>query len=114
MKDQTPFLVRQGDVLFTRITEVPKGLQKIRPDGAAAYGEVTGHSHSLSVASRDFAEVFEVGEGLYVRVSDSGEVGIGGATFVHEEHGPITLPTGNYRVTIQREYSPEAILEVRD
>jgi hypothetical protein len=36
------------------------------------------------------------------------------ATVTHEEHGPITLPRGTYRVWRQREYSPEAIRVVRD
>ena len=33
---------------------------------------------------------------------------------VHEEHQPITLPRGTYRVWGQREYSPEAIRRVLD
>jgi len=33
---------------------------------------------------------------------------------VHEEHGPISLEPGTYRVWIQREYSPEAIRRVLD
>jgi hypothetical protein len=33
---------------------------------------------------------------------------------VHEEHGPITLDPGMWRVVRQREYHPEAIRTVMD
>ena len=35
-------------------------------------------------------------------------------TLTHDEHGPITLEPGVYKVRIQREYSPEAIHNVAD
>jgi len=107
-------LYRQGDVLFKRIAKLPTGPRKTRQNGAVAYGEVTGHSHALAVADRQAAEVLEIGDGLYVHVSEAGIHIEGGATFVHEEHGPITLPPGDYEVVIQREYSPEAVRDVID
>ena len=36
------------------------------------------------------------------------------ATVTHDEHSLIDLPAGNYRITRQREYSPEAIRNVAD
>jgi hypothetical protein len=100
--------VRQGDVMITRVAALPKGTRKTRADGALAYGEVTGHSHR--VADLAEAEVFDVPEkGCYVRVT-----GEGGVSIVHEEHGAVLLPRGNYRVTIQREYSPHEIRNVVD
>lgn len=113
MTKQTKWIARQGDVLFTRIDALPRGARKKRENGTVAYGEATGHHHSLAVADREVAEVLEIGEGLFVRVSDQG-VRIEGATFVHQEHGPVTLPPGNYQVTIQREYQPEGIRNVLD
>lgn len=108
-------LYRQGDVLFTRIAKLPKGEQKKRENSTVAYGEVTGHSHQLAAEDRLGAAVLEIGDGLFVHVSEEGGVRIeGAATFVHEEHGPISLPPGDYRVTIQREYSPEEIRNVLD
>lgn len=106
-------LYRQGDVLFTSIVALPKGETKKRTDGAVAYGEVTGHSHRLAEDNSKTSEVLEIGDGLFVHVSENG-ISLSGATFVHEEHGPITLPPGNYRVTIQREYTPEAVVDVTD
>jgi hypothetical protein len=58
--------------------------------------------------------VLEIGENLFVHVSDAGVRIAGGATIVHEEHGPITLPPGDYQITIQREYEPESIRNVQD
>lgn len=108
------WMARQGDVLFKRINALPKGERKKRENATVAYGEVTGHSHALAVEDRAAAEVLEIENGLFVHVSDSGVRIEGGATFVHEEHGPVTLPPGNYQVVIQREYSPEAIRSVID
>jgi hypothetical protein len=107
-------LYRQGDVLFRQIERLPKGQQKKRENATVAYGEVTGHSHALAMEDREVAEVLEIGDGLFVHVSEDGIHIEGGATFVHEEHGPVTLPAGNYEVTIQREYSPKAIRNVID
>lgn len=116
MKSNTsaPKLWRQGDVLFCAIDKLPAGEPKKRSNGTAAYGEVTGHSHRL--ADLETAEVLEIGDGLFVRVSDTGLSieGEPGATFVHEEHGPISLPPGDYRIQIQREYSPLEITQVVD
>lgn len=106
-------LFRQGDVMFRRIGRLPEGNRKKRANATVAYGEVTGHSHHLMEQDLEVAEVLEIGDGLYVHVSEGG-VRIEGATFVHEEHGPITLPAGDYEVTIQKEYHPEAIRNVLD
>ena len=38
----------------------------------------------------------------------------GGVSIVHEEHGTVSVPKGDYEVTIQREYSPEEIRSVVD
>ena len=107
-------LYRQGDVLFRKIARLPNGERRKRENATVAYGEVTGHSHCLAIEDREVAEVLEIGDGLYVHVSAEGVRIEGGATFVHEEHGPITLPPGNWKVIIQREYSPEAIRNVLD
>ena len=45
---------------------------------------------------------------MYLRVKACG------ATLIHQEHGPIRLPAGEYRVWRQREYSPKEIRIVRD
>ncbi len=96
---------RQGDVFITPIRSIPKDAQP-RPSGVLVEGELTGHSHR--VADPRTAEVFQDGDELFLRVV--GDT----ATIVHQEHGPITLARGTYRVWGQREYSPEAIRRVLD
>ena len=53
------------------------------------------------------AEVWEINGQLYVKVLDATRI-------LHEEHLPISLPPGIYRVWQQREYSPRDIRTIRD
>jgi hypothetical protein len=96
---------RQGDVFIARVPNIPKRA-KPRPGGILIEGEATGHSHR--VADLREAEVLHDGDQLFLRVLAES------ATIVHQEHGPIELPRGSYRVWGQREYSPEAIRRVLD
>jgi len=105
-------LIRQGDVMFVKISRLPEGARTKRANGTVAYGEATGHHHSILAEDLEKAEVLEIGDGLFVSVSASG-VHLG-AMFTHQEHGPVTLGPGFYRVVIQREYSPTAIRNVID
>jgi hypothetical protein len=111
-------LFRQGDVMFQSIACLPKGKPAKRENGVVAYGEITGHSHALAVEHREQAEVLEIGRDLFVYVMENamrgGPIPLPGATFVHQEHAPVTLPPGNYKVVIQREYGPEKIRTVQD
>jgi len=108
-----PALIRQGDVMFLPVATLPAGDRKKRENGTVAYGEVTGHHHSLLTEDLARAEVLEIGAGLFVHVSEDG-VRIEGATFTHQEHGPVFLPPGKYQVRIQREYAPHEIRNVID
>lgn len=99
-------LYRQGDVLFRKIERIPDGERNQRVNGVLAEGEVTGHKHAI--ADLEAAGVFEVGEGLYLQVSEQG------VSITHDEHKPISLPPGDYQVTIQREYTPQEIRSVAD
>ena len=100
-----PQIWRQGDVFLILTEEVPAG-QRTPRRPVLAEGEVTGHAHRLEDPAS--GHVFSVGTNLYLEVvADT-------ATIVHEEHGPVTLPRGNYSVRIQREYSPEEIRRVVD
>ena len=98
-------IYRHGDVLIAPVEEVPA---EARPrDGLIlAQGEVTGHAHRVETDAR--AELFEAGQQLFLRVLGSP------AKVVHEEHQPIELPPGNYRVWRQREYDPRQDLTVMD
>ena len=103
-------LVRQGDVLIEQVSNDPKrSPHKVVPrDGGRivlANGEATGHCHAIHEAGAEMVEL-ESGERFVVS-----EVGI---RIVHEEHAPIELPPGRYRIGRQREYSPEEIRNVAD
>ena len=97
-------LYRHGDVLLDSVAAVPEGARP-RPGVVLAYGEVTGHAHR--VEPREAALLFEHEGDLYLRVSQE-------ATLLHEEHRPIVLPPGSYRVWRQREYTPQEIRVVVD
>ena len=99
---------RQGDVLIERVGQIPAEAVKQKSATAItlALGEVTGHHHDL-VTEKDPADWWKLGEDQFVSVAEK-------ATVTHQEHAPIELPPGNYRVTRQREYSPEAIRNVAD
>jgi hypothetical protein len=113
-KTKTTKPIRQGDVMFLQIRTLPKGERTKRSTGIVAAGEATGHHHRLTVEDQDVADVLEIGKGLFVHVSESGVSIKRGATFVHEEHAPVTLPPGNYKVVVQREYQPQGIVRVVD
>ena len=103
------------------VTEVPTTAKKQKKSRKIilAHGEVTGHHHALQVADpadwwKEGAPVVEGNEkpselagALFVMLPNGG-------TVVHQEHAAITLPAGTFRVTRQREYTPDAIRNVAD
>jgi hypothetical protein len=102
---QVPFLVRHGDVLVQRVDSIPGGARK-RAGQVLVRGEATGHSHRVGEAGAGV--IFETNHEMFLQIVAS----IG--TLVHEEHGPIELQQGYYRVWTQREYTPERIVRVVD
>jgi|SRR5690348_6294733 len=107
MKTQKPKHYRQGDVLIERIEKLPDNLKKQSGRIILAHGEATGHHHAIE--DRDAADWWKTADqsGQFVEVKEKVQV-------THQEHAPIELPPGTYRVTRQREYSPEAIRNVAD
>lgn len=98
-------LYRHGDVLVEAVEAIPDGARRLH-HLVLAEGELTGHSHRI--AERDSAVLYQADRSMYLSVhADS-------ATLVHQEHGPIPLSRGSYRVWLQREYSPREIRVVRD
>jgi hypothetical protein len=96
---------RHGDVFIAAVKGIPRGAVR-RAGTLLAEGEATGHSHRIE--RPETVELYERGGLLYLRVvAESAQV-------IHQEHCPITLPRGTYRVWQQREYSPREIRTVRD
>jgi len=91
-------MYRQGDLLFVRPPSgIPAGTTVV-PDGVIKEGESTGHAHRVDTA---VAEVSRLPSGLtYILAPE------GGVDVTHEEHDTITLPSGEWIVIEQREYSP--------
>lgn len=94
----------QGDV-FIFAASIPKKAKKIskRP---LAFGEVTGHSHTIV---EDTVEIYEIAGTLYLH--NNAPISV-----KHEEHKSITIPAGSWQVGIVREYDEfeQAARNVRD
>lgn len=101
---------RQGDVFVERVSadvldQPHKPVPRDKGRVILAYGEVTGHAHAICEPEAEMVEL-ETGERFVSTTT--------GIKLVHEEHATIPLPAGTYKVTRQREYSPEAIRNVAD
>jgi hypothetical protein len=100
----------QGDLLLERVADVtPSGIIAENADGTAlvlAEGEETGHCHAVRervTLFRDDRLAEDIPAGLYI-----GHVQVAStyARVTHEEHAPLTLPRGTWRVRRQRELGP--------
>lgn len=115
-----PKMYRQGDILIERVAKKPASKTKRQSDAILAHGEVTGHSHAIE--EPPVAKLADVAEPWTIEsdLSDSGPMTrkfmalTKDSAVVHQEHARIPLERGKYRVTRQREYSPEAIRNVAD
>jgi hypothetical protein len=110
------FLARQGDVMVMSFDgEIPSDAVAV-PNGikgriVLAYGEATGHHHSIAVLDRE-AELLAspTTTDRFLRIMASS-----GVELTHQEHATITLAPGNYVVRQQREYvAPEIVRQVLD
>jgi len=112
MKKKTKAIhYRQGDVLIERIGPMPAKLRRLeRENGRVilAHGEVTGHAHAIADKHVDLYASETSPAVTYLEIREAV------AALKHDEHSTINLPPGNYAITRQREYSPEAIRNVAD
>ena len=131
---QTYVKYQQGDVLMLRINDNP-GMMKAfekhngrktthsrkNPSESSvatlALGEATGHHHSIDVMQDDNEGVEVIRHFNSFGWNTRNNQGLGDvpeyfevngceATIKHQEHEPITLPSGIYRVRIVKEYDP--------
>ena len=89
--------IQQGDVLFHRepFPTDTASVTKLRTS-VIQEGEHTGHAHRLVSGEYEFVEVPDT-KARHLRV-------ITPTLLKHEEHAPIELPPGEYRIGIVREY----------
>lgn len=96
---------RQGDILLVPCEEIPVGLP-VEPAEqervVLARGETTGHAHTMPADRVSYFREDGTGRG-YIRVHG------GAAELTHEEHSPLSIDPGNYRLIQQREYQPRAM-----
>jgi hypothetical protein len=106
MKKAEAVCYRQGDVLLVPIATLPPNATLVSCDDAVvlAYGEATGHRHQISAK---YANLYECDGGRLIKAKT-------GACLLHEEHAPIVLQPGFYKVVQQREYHPAALRPVCD
>jgi hypothetical protein len=100
----------QGDLLLERVPDVsPSGMVAQNADGTAmvlAEGEATGHRHAIwecVTMFRDDRLAWDIPAGLYV---GHVQVNAPSARLTHDEHAPLILLRGTWRVRRQRELGP--------
>ena len=96
-------ILRQGDVLIARIDSIPANATEIKRGKRGvvlAEGDVTGHAHRI--ANRTATLYHTEMDQRYMRVTAPVQL-------KHEEHSTVTIPPGDYRVSIHAEYQPGAL-----
>lgn len=98
-------LWRHGDVLIAHTQNIPTEVVR-SASTILVRGEITGHSHRVEDANAAQVWIARNGE-IYLKI-------LAATRIIHEEHQPITLPPGTYRVWQQREYTPGQVRPVYD
>lgn len=91
-------IYRQGDILIKKVKFLPSD-KTPKKENIIAEGEMTGHAHLLNDGA-----LYEVlnSESLYIKANEN-------TIITHDEHLPIKLESGNYKVVRQREYLGEGL-----
>jgi hypothetical protein len=108
----------QGDLLIEKVDDIEPSGTILAKDATGATvlaeGELTGHRHAIFdrvTMFREDALARDIPAGLYV---GHVKVAKGAAVIEHQEHAPITLGEGTYRVRRQRELEPKDATLVSD
>ena len=76
---------------------IPKGtkkVKKVKGKTILAYGEATGHHHSIAEKG---ATLWQLKGDLYLEVTEP-------VTISHDEHKPLPIPEGVYKIGRVKEY----------
>jgi|SRR3990167_4096307 len=93
-------LYQQGDVLIQAVDEIPADAIRLDPAqhrNTLAEGEVTGHAHRVEGFIELFRQANTPGEDVFMSAPKR-------IVLRHDEHKPIVLPKGSYKVGRIREY----------
>ena len=98
----------QGDVFCCKVEKIPEGAKKA-DNLILAEGEATGHFHRVATGEAVLYTIPNSVDKFLEIISET-------ATVTHEEHKPITLPKGIYKIGIVSEYDYdlEEARQVRD
>lgn len=91
-KNESPAVIRHGDVVFKRVDKIPAKAQAVNHNGriVVAEGETTGHNHVLSVENPATMKAYrDANQRLVFNLSAP-------ASIVHPEHGLLHIPAGTY------------------
>ena len=92
--------IQQGDVLFQEVTGIPEGARQMPHKGpiVVARGEQSVHNHVIKSDQASLWTLTRNGVNeLYLEVKSP-------VTIIHDEHKPLPIPTGIYRVGRVKEY----------
>ena len=104
-------MYRQGDVLIVPVAQMPADLEPIAREGnrvVLVHGEATGHAHAIK---GERAALFRDPKLAAIFMLVSGDEPV---ALEHDEHDPIAIPPGAYRIVRQREYAPVDVRFVAD
>ena len=91
----------QGDISVIQLTrnQSPKNLKfkKLKKDLIVAYGEATGHTHTLKVKDPEMIKIAQDKNGYYIKSK-------GTTTLEHQKHGTIDILPGLTFIGDQVEY----------
>lgn len=87
---------RHGDVVLHPIKSAEGNIIKHSGSFVLALGEATGHHHTITVADPVDMEIRETPAGFILVLKTEG-------TLTHQEHGPLTIAPGIYKVGAERE-----------
>lgn len=91
--------IRHGDVDLIPVQKIEASGKRMN-EYTLAYGEVTGHHHTLYPLSPGaFLTLFKNGEKRMIDVE-------GDYVLRHQEHDELRIPPGTYEILIEREYNP--------
>jgi hypothetical protein len=113
----------QGDLVFVKIEDAEKLIRKMSGNAVRAAsrkgkiilarGEKTGHTHTIDAR---VADLFNWGKDEVDYPPSSGKIQDAAVLVVsepttveHQEHPPLDLPAGAYRVVRQRRYEPKRL-----
>lgn len=107
----TQWFARHGDIPIFSVDSIPKDAEKIKFDGSfpIAFGEVTGHHHSLfPVKSKDM-KVFKKNNVYFIQC-------IVDVPLRHQEHKEIVIPKGIWKFgrEVQRDPFMDTLSKTQD